>query len=303
MEEKDEPDTPPPVRTSDSSADESRGEPKKGGTVVRSRRKIERKTYGSLSRDQFYGTLSLSAIFLVIVMTASFSLVGTAAGTALGTGFGGFVASFGTVEAHEGTIFPVIDEHPACENAPQLMATIEGETTVSGYMRFYKDLPLPAANFTGAEIARLSIVSNMSEGEEALVYELDLFMSALTADLIELGGPSDNVIIREFGPETYEGTGGGGEADRFSQNRSLNLSNADYEFGIGAESGGAGDDVFYIEQGKAIAHTVAFAQLDLPSPNMYVTMGNESEFTSTPHDPRVVTPSNRSCSALVDATN
>ncbi len=245
------------------------------------RQRVRRKQYGGVDRDQFTGTLAVSTVFLSILVTMGL-LTGPALGSIYGGGTGGFVAEFGTVEADRGTIFPVIDEHPACENLPQLKAVIEGEVEIGDHVRFYKDLPTPG-DFTDAEVVRVAIESDIPEDDVAMVNDLDLRVTALEAAYAEFGGGGEPVVLREFGPDTWEGTSGeGDEHDRFSQQREVGFDDADYEFGLGAE----GEDNFYIEQGVAVAHAVAVSELSLPDLNMAVLIGSESQFDGL--DPRVV---------------
>ncbi len=245
-------------------------------------RRFKTKRYGSVHRDQFTGTLAVSAVFLAIIVSMGL-LTGPALGSIYGGGTGGFVAEFGTVEAGEGTIFPVIDEHPACENLPQLKAVIDGDVEIGDHVRFYKDLPTPG-DFTDADIVRLAIESEIPDGELAFVNDLDLRMTALEAEYIELGEEGgEPVVLREFGPDTWEGTSGeGDEHDRFSQAREVGFDDADYEFGLGAE----GDDNFFIDRGVAVAHSVAVSELSLPDLQTAILIGAEDDFDAP--DPRVV---------------
>lgn len=286
----------PPVPDHRKSADggitNRRGPP----TRTRTRRtKLDRKVYGHVNPPQFWSALSLSTLFLLIVAVMTFSIAGTVAGTVLGGGVGGFVASFGTVNADQGTIFPVLDEQPACENAPQLLAVLRGETTIHDELEFHKDLPLPGGvDYGGADMVRISIVGDLND-DEVFVRDMDLRMSALIAEKIDLeSDDGTNVEISEFGPDTWDE--GGGAEDRFSQDRMFGFDDADYEFGISAE----GENVFILEGGSAIAHSVSFGEITLPNVDMFLAMGSEDDFEQTSVDPRVVRPEERSCDALVE---
>ncbi|MFW5938726.1 MAG: hypothetical protein ACOCSN_07270 [Halanaeroarchaeum sp.] len=216
---------------------------------------------------------------------------GTVAGTVFGPGMGGFVAEFGIVDANEGTIYPVLDEHPACENAPEMEANLRGDVTIDDHLAFHKDLPSPDG--FPADVVRLSIVAaNLSQPVDSS--DLSLRFTGLRTEHADLGDPgAERFEFREFGPDVWDE--GNGSTDRFSQDRLFGLDDADYEFGIGAE----GDEAFHIENGKATAHHLSAARLEVPDVDLFLSMGDEGDFEGdTGVVERPVEPSERDCESL-----
>ncbi|MFW5938728.1 MAG: hypothetical protein ACOCSN_07280, partial [Halanaeroarchaeum sp.] len=251
------------------------------------RRKIERRIYGSVDVHRFGATMTAATAFLVVLAMSALT-AGTVAGTVFGPGMGGFVAEFGIVDANEGTIYPVLDEHPACENAPEMEANLRGDVTIDDHLAFHKDLPSPDG--FPADVVRLSIVAaNLSQPVDSS--DLSLRFTGLRTEHADLGDPgAERFEFREFGPDVWDE--GNGSTDRFSQDRDFGLDDADYELGIGVE----GDDAFLLRNGTAAAHHVSFAEISIPDVDLMVAAGDEGEFEGpTGVVERPVNPSERDC--------
>lgn len=271
------------------------------GTLVVTYREDE----GEVDRRRLAGILgaATTVMFLMLIITLSLGMVGAA----MGVGMGGFVASFGNVDSPSGGyIYPVVGEQAACSNAPQLEASLQGTTTVTEYVEFYKDLPVPGAisgTLTNQEAVRITILSNLA-GDSVTAENLDLRLTALEAENVTLGAPgAAKSTITEFGPgeydsganeanDSYAPTGAG--AGAFTGN------NATYtpEFGINASGG------FSLENGTAAAHQVAFEQISLPQVDIAVNFINSTYDGTTDSGPsvRVINPSNRTCTSLAQAS-
>ncbi len=247
---------------------------------------------GSVSRKRFAAVFG-AASTVVVIAGVSFFSIGMVLGASLGPGLGGFVAQFDNVSytQNKADIYPVVAPHPACENAPQLEANLEGKTYLNGNVTFYKDMPLPDS-FGPNQIARISIVAD-SGTSRIEVTDLNLRLTALNAENISLG----NTTLREFGPNQYEDTGDPNESFAPVGNASLN-PNSDAsrvpEYGIDAET-------FVLpDGGVAAANQVTLDSISLRNLDLFVVIDNESDLSNPA--PRVVEPNNRTCSSLAKST-
>ena len=251
--------------------------------------------------------MGIASTLAVILLITIFSI--GMVGAALGVGIGGFVANFDEVNATGGAeIFPVLGQQPACEDAPQLQASINGTAELSGSVEFFKDLPLPDSGFDNDEFARIMIVGQ-DNGTPIEVSSLDLRLSALEADKLVLEGAD----IREYSPENYSDEGGPGvegsfidttddrtggidtegpsvafDDDREALDPSTGNSSTP-EFGIDAPDG------FLINNGSAAAHFVSFGGISLSDLNLAVQILNESDT-----DDRVLSTGERNCDSLAN---
>jgi len=247
---------------------------------------------GSVSRRRFAAVFG-AASALVVVAGIAFFGVGMVLGASLGPGVGGFVAQFDNVSYTDGDadIYPVLGAHAACDDAPQLEANLVGTTSLDGDIKFYKDLPLPGSSFSSNQIARISIVAN-SGGSPTEVTDLNLRLSALAADNIELG----QTEIREFGPNQYEDTGDANDSFAPTGNGSLNPTDDASrvpEFGIDAET-------FVLPNGgTAAAHQVSIGSISLQNLDLFIVIDDKNDLTNPVT--RVVEPDNRTCASLADA--
>ena len=247
---------------------------------------------GSVSRRRFAAVFGVASAFVVVAGVTFFG-VGMVLGASLGPGIGGFIAQFDNVSYTEGDadIYPVLGAHAACDDAPQLEANLNGTTLLDGGVTFYKDLPLPDTSFSPDQIARVSIVAD-SGGSPTEVTDLNLRLTALSADSIELG----NTKIREFGPDSYEDTGDANDSFAPVGDGSLDPT-ADAsrvpEFGIDAET-------FVLPKGgTAAAHQVSLGSISLRNLDLFVVIDDESDLSSPAT--RVVEPGNRTCTSLANA--
>jgi len=271
------------------------------GTLVITYREDE----GEVDRRRLAGVLGAATTAMMTLLIVAFSL--GMVGAALGVGMGGFVASFGNVEANDGgTIYPVLGEQPACEEAPQLKASLRGEAEISEHVAFYKDLPAPGV--LNVSTVRINIVSNLSDSPNVTANNLDLRLSALAADSLELNSSDNNsadVKISEYREAVNGSTDATASYGVDSNNDPLTLRNEsalsdNVEFGISIPRDG---DVI-IENGTSAAHQVAFESITVPGVDLFITMGNESDFTSAPGDTgikdRSVGSTERFCDALAN---
>lgn len=247
---------------------------------------------GHIPRKRLAAVLGASSTVFVIT-AITFIGVGTVLGASLGPGIGGFVASFEEVDYQDGDaeIYPVLGEEPACDEAPQLEANLDGTTHLSGQVQFYKDLPLPDA-FEEEQIARLSIVAD--SGEDSIeVEDLNLRLTALNAEQLIF----DATQIREFGPDDYAGESDDanysfatpGEGSLNPDDPRENVP----EFGIDATS------FILPDGGSAAAHQVSLGSIDLKNLNLYIAIGDKSDFNNPVE--RVVEPTERDCEALANS--
>jgi len=246
---------------------------------------------GRLDMGRFFGILGTATAVSVFSFITIMS-VGTVIGATLGAGFGGFVANFENVTYNGGDakIYPIVDSHAACDNAPQLEASLEGSSTLTGDVEFFKDLPLPSGYGLGGDsIARISIIAQSPTGGVD-VNNLGLRLTALNAENAAFG----NTVLREFGPNQR----GGSPSDSFSTTGQGSLDptapdNEVPEYGINST-------LFDLTNGTAAAHYVTFDSVTLAELDLAVIIDDKSKF-SNPVE-RVVNPTDRDCQSLADAT-
>jgi len=249
---------------------------------------------GHVSRRRFAGVLGVATAAAVFSLV-TFVSVGMVAGAVVGPGMGGFVAEFGgvTYTGEDAQIYPTLANHAACDNAPQLEATLTGETTLNGNVTFYKDLPLPPQFDSGGgeTIARLSILADAPPTGIA-VQDLELRFTALEANRIIFNRSE----LREFGPDSYDD---GSTNASFSPpgNGSLDPTDAEErvpEFGLDASFFNLPDG------GTGAAHHVSLGSITLSDVNLYVFIDDRSDFSNPVEN--VVQPTERDCEALVAAS-
>lgn len=247
------------------------------------------------------GVASTVAVFAAI----SFFSIGMVLGASIGPGMGGFVANFEevTYDGGDAKIYPVLDEHPACEGAPQLEVDLQGPSTLDGYVSFYKDLPLPADFGTDdagndRDIARVSVVADAPpDGIE--VDDLGLRLTALKADDVQLG----QTDIREFGPNDYDDDGLENASFAESGQGVLDLDDPDAT-PVNVPEYGISSGLFNLPNGgTAVAHQVTLSQIQLNDIDLFVAIGSETEFEqNSPVVESAVDPNDRDCESLFDST-
>jgi hypothetical protein len=270
---------------------------KDDGTILVTYREDE----GEVDRRRLAGIMgaATTAMMVLLVVTLSLGMVGAA----MGVGLGGFVANFDKVETGgNASIYPVLGEQAACEQAPQLEAKLAGTANITSVnsstpaVEFFKDLPLPGSQFYTGDYARVTIAGNEVNGTEAITASnLELRLTALEADVLDLGGGN----IAEFSTDTA----GDNPEDSYATAQALgNESNitADDSIGSGAFQGetefGISSSSFAILNGTAAAHQVAFDGIKLGAVNLGVQVLNDSDNAVV--DPS--TPGDTDCTALSD---
>jgi hypothetical protein len=221
-------------------------------------------------------------------------------GAALGVGIGGFVANFDNVSynatgqagASGAEIYPTLGSQPACENAPQITASLDGTSNLYGGVEFFKDLPLPS-DFTDEDFARISIVASAPDTAQGItVNDLNLRLSALETKSLNLTGA-------DIGENAY-GTGNltdQTEADDAYSNQTDGASGA--EFAITADS-------FNLPNGgSAAAHQVSFQSISLQDLDLFVQILNDTEVDENGTPDRYISGANgeRNCDALAVESN
>jgi len=255
---------------------------------------------GEVDRRRLAGIMGAATTAMMVLLIVTFSL--GMVGAALGVGLGGFVADFDQVETTDNaSIYPVLGEQAACEQAPQLEAKLAGTSNITSTnastpaVEFFKDLPLPAGDFYSGDYARVTIAGNEVDGSPITAKNLELRLTALEADVLDLGEGN----IAEFSTDTA----GPNPEDSYATEQALgNESNitadsavgsgdfqGETEFGIDASS-------FTIESGTAAAHQVAFDGITLGSVNLGVQILNDTDNAVV--DPG--TPGDTDCKALSD---
>jgi hypothetical protein len=256
------------------------------------------------------GAAAGAASTLLVISLIAFLSIGSV-GAALGVGVGGFVANFEEVNAPSGgEVFPILDEQPSCDEAPQLRASLDGTTKLNGSVEFFKDLPLPSSGFDSGDFARVSIVAQ-SGSSPIQVEDLGISLTALETESLSL----QNADIREFANNSYEvgfsgygvkgsylepGDGRGASAVNDPSKDAMDPSSGGTttpEFGIDAPGG------FKIENGSAAAHLVNFGSITLNELNIFVQILNENnDNLANGSVARVVNPTERTCEALAEAS-
>jgi len=142
------------------------------------------------------------------------------------------------------------------------------------------------------QIARLSIVAD-SGADPITVENLNLRLTALNAEQLIF----DSTEIREFGPDDYAGDSDDANYSFASPGEgSLNPDDPREEvpeFGIDASS------FILPDGGSAAAHQISLGSIDLQSLNLFVAIGDKSEFTNPVE--RVVEPTERDCASLAES--
>ncbi|MFP4632179.1 MAG: hypothetical protein ACOCT0_05610 [Halobacteriota archaeon] len=228
-----------------------------------------RDSEGRLSRRGFFRTLALSSTLMVVVLVASLTL--GLVGSVLGAGLGGFVASFGHVDATgaPANIDPVLADAEECPEAPQMETRLEGTATISEGLTIYKDLPLPGDNLTGDNVLRFDV---SSADQDINITELGMRMTAFNSETVEFREAT-------VGERTVEGDGVGpvwrnSTVDATGDVGPDNESRG--EFSIGADDGAV------IVNGTAMAYMVAFSSIDVPAMTPGMTVVNRSMFEEMP---------------------
>jgi hypothetical protein len=268
-------------------------------TVTYTRPKDE----GKVDKRRFAGILGLASTVMMIGLISFFSI--GMVGAALGVGIGGFVADFEKVNYNDTTvgstanaqIYPVLGTQAACENAPQIEASLEGTAELAGNVSFFKDLPLPSTNFTTARMARVGIVAS-SGANPIQATDLDLRLSALEAQSLEL----TDADIKEFGPSSYDVAGNA--EDSYAPSGAGVLDGTGNttetpEFGIDARN-------FSVTNGVAATHQVSLSSISLSNLDLFVAIDDKSDFgggTGPGPVERVVEPSNRTCASLAQVSS
>ncbi len=271
------------------------------GTLVVTYREDE----GEVDRRRLAGILGAATTMMMLLLIVALSL--GMVGAAMGVGMGGFVAGFGNVSAPDGgVIYPTVGEQAACDNAPQLEASLDGTATIRGYVEFYKDLPLPNAlqgTLSNQDSVRITILSNLTD-ENVQAESLELRLTALEAEDVVLGSNDTSKpesVITEFGPSNYStGNANDSYVDPGTGREALNASGKDTtpEFGINAAGG------FSLNNGTAATHQVAFQRIELPQVDIAVNFLNSTYNGTTDSGvaDRNVTAAERNCQALAEAS-
>ncbi|MFW5929388.1 MAG: hypothetical protein ACOCT0_03095 [Halobacteriota archaeon] len=260
------------------------------------------KQTGKTDKRKMAGAMAFASVLLVVLIISVFTA--GMVGAALGVGMGGFVAQFGEVEANATSeIVPTVGQNPACADAPQVTAGVDGTADIWEYVAFHKDLPLPTdGNFGNAEMARVSIVSDgIDEADAIPIEDLDMSLSALEAEELIMGeGGQGDVEVTENAYDTS-----GGSVD----NSTTDAAYANTSQGIGDRADSAEfaitGNYMSITNGTAAAHGIEFGQLELPNVDLMVSMGEEGDFNNSEEmgpTQRVIQPDERTCESLADAS-
>ncbi|MCX2818474.1 hypothetical protein EGH25_03785 [Haladaptatus sp. F3-133] len=261
------------------------------------------KDEGEVDKRRFAGIMGLAGTAMAVALVTFFSI--GMVGAAMGVGIGGFVANFEEVSYDGGNaqIYPVIGSSAACDNAPQLQASLAGSgndaAELIGGVEFFKDLPLPeAATFNEDDFARITIIGNGTDGIQ--VEDLNLRLSALETEELSL----DSADIQEFGPGSYSDSSNDTTADGsyVLPETSGNITDADSGVQSTAEFGIEADSFNLPQGGTAAVHQVSLGSITLDEVNIAVQILNESEDTENGPVTRVVNPTERSCDGLADAS-
>ena len=259
------------------------------------------KDEGEVDKRRLAAVMGAAGTATMIALITFFSI--GMVGAAMGVGIGGFVANFENVSYNDNNaeIYPVIGSNAACDDAPQLEASLGGEANLYGGVEFFKDLPLPDAFSGPQDFARITIVG--TGGTDGIkVTDLDLRLTALETQTLNLSGAD----IQEFGPDDYGTTDNSTTADGSyvtpgspdvldtPDNGSSQQNTA--EFGIAADS-------FNLPNGgTAAVHQVSLGQISLQDVNIAVQILNESQDTDNGPVTRVVNMDERSCEGLAEAS-
>ncbi len=266
------------------------------GTLVVTYREDE----GEVDRRRLAGIMGAATTVMMLFLVIALSL--GMVGAALGVGMGGFVASFGNVdvdvEGDSGSIYPVLGDQPACDEAPQLMANLQGTAEVTEHVAFFKDLPAPAA--VDVDTVRINIVADEIDEGDVEIDNLELRLSALSAAQLDIDAEDadDDVDISEFtdfGDDNGDAQDSYGVDDGDVQSLNADELSDNVEFGIAIPE----DSNVVIDDGLAAAHQVSFESITLPNVDLFITMDDDGQFEGeTGVEDRSVAPADRVCSEL-----
>lgn len=200
---------------------------------------------GSIDRRRLSGVLGAATTFLLLLLIVALSL---GAVGAVGVGIGGFVIEFSDVTAPTGSVYPALAQQSECDSAPQIMATLDGQSRIQGYFQITKGIPVPGSAVDGVSVDILSEARNNSSINAE---NLDLYMTALSSSRLTLGdmriyerGPSDNgtVPLQDLYAESDENT----SAEAFRP-------------GFTVDSAGG----FAVLNGRAVVYQIAFDNIEI----------------------------------------
>jgi hypothetical protein len=204
---------------------------------------------GKIDRRRLSGILGAATTLLVLLLIVALSL---GAIGAAGVGIGGFVVEFSDVTAPSGTVYPALAEQSTCDNAPQLMANLNGQAVIQDHFRVTKGIPLPGGVVDGFSVNIMSEAGNFSN---ITAQDLELRLAALDARRVML----QNTTLTEHNVEPDEGE----EPSPFgsyaiaSNPNSTNFSRVSTEFAVNASGG------FALRGGRAVVYQIAFGNLDI----------------------------------------
>jgi hypothetical protein len=259
------------------------------------------KDEGEVDSRRLAAVIGAAGTVATIALISMFSI--GMVGAALGVGIGGFVANFDNVSYNASdagqpadagaAIYPVLGSQPACENAPQITASLTGTSNLYGGVEFFKDLPLPS-DFTNDDFARISIVASAPDTASGIeVSDLNLRLSALETKSLNLTGA-------DIGENSYQNS---------SNNDLVDNSLASDAYGNGTGASGAefaitADSFNLPNGGSAAAHQVSFQSISLQDLDLFVQILNSSDtndLNGTP-DRFVSASGDRNCDALASAS-
>jgi len=236
-------------------------------TVILEYQKDEPET----DRRRLVGVIGAASTLLVLILIVALFLGSLGA---LGIGIGGFLATFGVVDADAGgVIYPTLEEQGQCEKAPQLMASLDGEVAVQNHFGIQKDIPIPGSPM-GIDSTRIDIITEIGENASVLVEDLDLRLIALNAESTVFGNgslteftPDRNNKLQPKPNDSYAPTDAGISPG--------NLSSFSTEFGVDVADG------FELHQGRVLAYQIAFGNIEITSATPAITLKGISEENST----------------------
>ncbi|MFB6283578.1 MAG: hypothetical protein ABEK59_06550 [Halobacteria archaeon] len=222
-------------------------------TVVKSR----------LSRKRLGGTIAVSIIIIVLMVSIMFTTGVSLAGS-LGS-VGGFQAQFPMVVGNDMKIYPALGQSSACKNnvtnsqvpkrgeeaLPVLKADIKNATLKSekgGPISFEKDIQVPNPVPDSINVVRVEMTQGHPK-KDSNIGDMSVQLTNLSAEMLRFRGGAS--LIEQFsnGSSTYPiwGPGGG-----YSQDRNFDFG----EFHIDG-------DKAMIKNGRATAVFVGFSKLNL----------------------------------------
>jgi len=223
---------------------------------------------GVIDRRRLSGILGASTTLLVLLLIIGLSL---GAVGAAGIGIGGFVIEFSDVSAPSGSVYPAAGPQSQCDSAPQMMATLNGESEIQGYFLVQKTIPVPMSSVDGVTV---DVMSEAGNNTSITAENLDLRLTALSsAELVLRGGK-----IKEYGPDEVPVDSPIDSYSDVDESNSTGLEDSDVEFGIDA-SGGLG-----IRRGRAVVYHIAFGNIDITSVGVSGSMSNGNATVATDYD-------------------